>query len=75
MDSHRRSVVKTITYRFVGTSVTALILFIFTGNLAISIGGGLLDALLKMAVYFVHERVWEHIRFGRQAKHESPYFP
>ena|SRR5436190_1933424 len=62
-----RSVAKTITYRLSGSLTTVLIAYLFTGRagLALTIGG--LDVVFKLVVYFLHERLWDKIRFG---KHE-----
>jgi uncharacterized membrane protein len=38
---------------------------VVTGDLKISIGAGLLDSVLKIGLYFLHERIWNHIGFGR----------
>jgi adenylylsulfate kinase len=65
MDSHTRSLAKAISYRLLGSLTTALIFFLLTGKSALSIGAGALDMVLKLALYFVHERVWNHIGFGR----------
>jgi len=39
-----------------------------TGKASLSLGAGALDMVLKIGVYFVHERVWNHINFGRSTK-------
>ena len=64
MESHSRSLAKAISYRIFGSASTALIIFFFTRNTAMSLGGGLLDSIVKLALYFMHERLWVHIRFG-----------
>jgi uncharacterized membrane protein len=65
MESHARSIAKAVSYRLVGSSVTGLILFVVTGKGTISVIGGLADMVLKIAAYFVHERIWDRIQFGR----------
>ena len=65
MDSNARSIAKAISYRFLGSASTALIAFAFTGQLALSAGVGVADAVVKIGLYFVHERLWNHINFGR----------
>lgn len=66
MDSNSRSVAKAISYRLLGSLSTAIIVFIFSGNLKISAGIGALDVVTKLALYYLHERLWNHISFGRQ---------
>jgi uncharacterized membrane protein len=38
---------------------------LFSGSLKVSLGVGALDMLSKIALYFVHERLWNHIPYGR----------
>ena len=66
MDSNTRSLAKAMSYRLLGSISTGLIVFVFSGDAKVSLGVGLLDVVLKMALYYVHERVWNHITFGRQ---------
>jgi uncharacterized membrane protein len=65
MESRSRSIAKAVSYRLLGSSVTGLILFAVTGKGTISVIGGAADMVLKIAAYFVHERIWNHIDFGR----------
>ena len=67
MDSNTRSIAKAVSYRCLGSLTTAGIVFFFSDDLKISAGAGALDMLAKIGLYFLHERVWNHIEFGRQA--------
>ena len=68
VESHYRSIVKAVSYRILGSSTTALIFYVLTGKGSLSIGAGALDMILKIGVYFIHERIWNHINFGRSTK-------
>ena len=68
VESHYRSIVKAVSYRILGSATTGLIFYTLTGKASLSLGAGLLDMVLKIGVYFVHERVWNHISFGRSTK-------
>ena len=68
VESHYRSIVKAVSYRILGSATTALIFFILTGRVSLSLEAGALDMVLKIGVYFVHERLWNHINFGRSTK-------
>ena len=65
MDSSSRSLAKAVSYRVLGSAVTALIVLVFSGSLKISLGVGALDMLSKIALYFLHERLWNYIPYGR----------
>lgn len=61
-----RSLTKAISYRFFGTLASFGITFALThkGNLAAI--AALLDIVVKIGIYYVHERVWNKIRWGRK---------
>ena len=64
-DSNARSFAKAISYRVLGSTGTAMVVFFFSGNMTLSMGAGALDMLVKITLYFVHERIWNHIPYGR----------
>jgi uncharacterized membrane protein len=68
-----RSIAKSVSWRTIGTIDTILISFVITGKagLALSIGG--VEVFTKMALYYVHERTWNKIKFGRIKKTDSDY--
>jgi uncharacterized membrane protein len=66
MESNVRSIAKAVSYRMLGSICTALIVFVFSGNIRTSVGVGALDVVMKIALYYLHERLWNHIPFGRQ---------
>ena len=66
MDSNTRSIAKAVSYRVLGSISTAIIVFVFSGDLKVSLGVGALDVVMKVALYYLHERLWNHISFGRQ---------
>ena len=65
MENRVRSLLKAISWRIVATSTTMLLVFLFTGNLVISVGVGSLEILLKIVIYYVHERIWNMLNFGK----------
>lgn len=68
----RRSILKAISWRIIGTLDTFLISFLITGKFkfAISISG--IELLTKFSLYFMHERIWNRIKFGKE-KHNLEY--
>jgi len=65
MDTQRRSILKTISWRVVATLVTGVVAFIVTGRVDMAITVGLGDSLVKFFTYYLHERMWSKIRFGQ----------
>ena len=70
METTARSLAKAVSYRVMGSTGTALVVFILSGNMKISLGVGALDMVLKIALYFVHERLWNYISYGRPKRPE-----
>jgi uncharacterized membrane protein len=68
-----RSIVKAISWRAVGTVDTILIAWLVVGKLefAVTIGG--VELFTKMALYYLHERTWNKIRFGRVTDSDMDY--
>lgn len=60
-----RSIVKSISWRIIGTIDTMIISWIVTGKLdtALLIGG--VEVVTKMVLYFFHERIWNNIKWGK----------
>ena len=65
-DKPRRSLVKTISWRTVGTLDTVLISYIITGSFAMAASIGSIELVTKMILFYYHERVWNKIKFGRE---------
>ena len=70
-ETKKRSILKAISWRTWATITTAIIVFIFTGELALAITVGFLEVFAKMGLYFFHERLWQKINFGKK---EIPSF-
>lgn len=56
-ESHTRTIIKSITWRIVATAVTA----VFTG-----LSGAIIINIWMTIAYYVHERAWVRIRWGKQ---------
>ena len=58
MVSYKRHILKTISWRILGTIDTILLSWLITGSwkLGLSIGG--VEVITKMVLYFLHERAW-----------------
>ena len=65
-ETHSRSIAKTLSWRLWATLTTIALVFAFTGQAGIAFTIGGLEVILKMLLYFVHERAWDRIRFGKQ---------
>jgi uncharacterized membrane protein len=65
-ETHTRSVLKAVSWRTLGTLDTFAISWLMTGRAEIagSIAG--IEIITKVAWYYLHERLWAAIRWGRR---------
>jgi len=73
-DKHYRSFIKAVSWRVTGSVDTMVISFLITGKLkwALTITG--VEVFTKIGLYYVHERVWEKLSFGRLKEAKKPSF-
>ena len=64
METHKRSIVKSITFRILATVITMVLVWIFTKDLTLATSVGLLEVVLKLIAYYFHERAWGCISWG-----------
>ena len=60
----KRHLLKTITWRIIGTIDTVVIGWVVSGDPLIGLTIGSFEIITKMILYFIHERVWYKINFG-----------
>lgn len=63
MDSHKKTIIKTISYRVISTSVLMLFVWLYTGELLLSLSAGAIEFVTKSVIFYVHERVWARFKF------------
>ncbi len=68
-DSHGRAIAKAVVWRFVGSLDTFVLSLLITGNGRYAVSIATAEAATKIVLYYVHERVWRRIPWGR---HEAP---
>ena len=64
-DRHKRSILKSLTWRALATLTTMAIVYAYTDELALSLGVGAIEVVTKMSLYYAHERLWARVRWGR----------
>jgi sulfate adenylyltransferase large subunit len=65
-ETHARSVAKAISWRATGSLDTFVIAAVITGSATLAGGVALAEILTKTALYYMHERVWALIPWGRR---------
>ena len=65
METRARSIIKALTWRATALLITTGVVWLVTGKVELAVEIGLLDTLIKLGVYYGHERCWLKVRFGR----------
>jgi uncharacterized membrane protein len=69
MVSYKRHILKTISWRIIGTIDTMILSSIITGSWEIGMAIGGVEVITKMVLYFLHERAWyKFSKFGLDEK-------
>jgi uncharacterized membrane protein len=63
-ETRKRSITKAITYRFWQSLNTFLISLAVTGKLDMAAAIVSVEVVVKIVIYFFHERIWSKIKWG-----------
>ena len=61
MESKKKSLAKTVSWRIVATFTTFVISWLITGSIAIGLGIASIEFWTKLVLYYFHERIWSKI--------------
>lgn len=64
VNSNKRHIIKTFTWRIIGTTDTLIFGWIITGNPIEGLKIGIAETVSKMILYYGHEKLWYKINFG-----------
>ncbi len=62
--SNKRHILKTFSWRAIGTLDTIVLAWLITGNPFTGLKIGAAEVITKMILYFCHEKLWYRINFG-----------
>ncbi|MDP8213084.1 MAG: DUF2061 domain-containing protein [Candidatus Zapsychrus exili] len=65
MESQKRTLAKTITWRAIAFITTVVVVYLYSGDMHESLVVGIGANALKMVFYYIHERAWNKSEFGR----------
>ena len=65
LETHWRSIIKALSWRFWATLITFGVSWLMTGQIEMAAKIGLADTLIKLGTYYAHERCWQRLKFGR----------
>jgi uncharacterized membrane protein len=66
IDSRRRSLIKSITWRIICVVVSIITAYLLTGKIDVSVAIGTTYNAITMILYYFHERFWNKLEWGKQ---------
>lgn len=60
-----RSITKSFSYRIFGTLSSFAVAYVLTGKADLSALIAFWETVIKIYIYYMHERVWNKVRWGR----------
>ena len=67
----KRHLLKTITWRIIGTLDTMLLGWLISGDPMIGVKVGAVELITKMVLYYIHERAWYRSGIGINHKRKN----
>jgi adenylylsulfate kinase len=66
VDSRKRTIVKTLLWRFIASGTTVVVVFALSGNVVLGLTAAAIGIPLKLLMYYFYERFWmTTIEWGR----------
>lgn len=70
-ETHTRSIVKSLLWRVVATLTSLVVTYEFTHSLGLATTVSLVGAAIGTALYYIHERIWDSVHWGRTKRHSK----
>ena len=65
IETSKRSLMKAISWRIIGTIDTFIISWIISGKAIIAGSIASIEVLTKVSIYWMHERAWNKLKWGK----------
>jgi len=63
-ESHLRSLLKGLSWRFIATTMIFIITYFTTGEIETAMTVAAIEFPVKLLIYYLHERVWQMVPRG-----------
>lgn len=64
LQARKRALVKTLCYRLVIVTITAIVAWVIVGDAGDAVNIGIVTNAVKTATYYGYERLWDHVTWG-----------
>ena len=68
VESRLRSVLKAVSWRVLATLTTMVVAYFVIGNVGDALKIGSVEVVVKMGIYYIHERTWAQLPLGAVRK-------
>jgi len=68
MESKKRSIIKTMIWRSIGLTNGIVVTFLFLGEFSKSLGIAITANTTGLILYYIHERIWNKVKWEKQQK-------
>ena len=66
MDTKKRTITKTLLWRFIASGTTVVVVFTLSGNIALGLTAAAIGIPLKLFMYYFYERTWSEVKWGKE---------
>lgn len=63
--TYQRSFIKGISWEFISFIITTAAVYLVYGDIIFSIKFSLSISIIKIFLFFIHERIWKKIKWGK----------
>ncbi len=70
MEHPKRSLAKALTWRVIAFLVTIIAVYIYSRDIRQALVVGIGANVVKIFLYYIHERLWNKVKFGREKEPE-----
>ena len=68
-ETPKRSIIKTLTWRVTGSGATFVISWLISGSWTVAGSIAIVQIAANTVLYYLHERAWNHVTWGRINMH------
>ena len=73
VESRKRSLAKAITWRIIVITVLTAVTWLFTSDAQVTVSIVIVANTINVIVYYIHERLWERVKWGRKPASRKKY--
>jgi uncharacterized membrane protein len=64
-ETRGRSAIKSASWRLLASATTMSLVYAFTGQLDVAMALGGVELILKLLIFYAHERAWNAVSWGK----------